>query len=907
MAFVPFVAYSASAGSGKTFALSVRYLALLFLGESPSTILAATFTNKAAAEMRERVLKALRELETNEAVLQALVEETGLDRKEILSRRARVLRRFLSSASYIMTLDSFFLSVLRSAALEIGLQPDFATKEELDEEIEALFVEEAEKAGETATLVALSKVLQQRKVEKLTALLLHFYRNDPLLPAPPVSTSSIEAAEARVDSLRRALYEKVRASGASKTAVNNFAPTDIKTLFSKSVFEKTSLYDHRNYKKYLVTHPEMETLFLELKEALGAWARAKEAAVLRKLFVLYDSYKNVRVMRAKSQKEMSFDDLSFLTYRVMRESLSREFLYFKLDTRFKHMLLDEFQDTSTLQFLLLEPLIEEIVAGEGQGGLRSFFYVGDTKQSLYRFRGGTEALFDKVATRYGIPVEKMRTNYRSARHVVESVNRWFEGKMEGFVPQLPRPDAPEGYVSVVESESVVEEAIARIEMLRRQGVATDHIAVLVHTNKEGQILQEACRAAGIPTLLQTSSSLKYLRPVATLAAMVRYLLYGDEVAGEAFAAEAGIVLKEEDFSWFSEEMTPLEVLDRLIACYGYDKQSRNILRLLEFAADYDSLHRFVEEFDRSRIAVANHSVHGVRILTIHGSKGLEFPYVIVTDRVGGESRDRDALFFAYDDRLHIRRIFYRIKHREYFDRAYAEALAERKEAAAKDRMNLLYVALTRAATGMIVVKKPEKSVFAPLQMEEIAYGSIVPVAHTESETREIKGLRIPSYGTQEHILAQEEDYDAEAVRFGTALHYGLEMLGGCDEVSAQAAITAVTNRFGGILRREQRDDLADRIERLTKEARFARMWQDAVAIYKEKPFVYEGEFGRIDLLLEYETHWCVVDYKSTMSHRQSYETQVRHYMKAVERFVDKPVEGVLLHVGKEKIEFIDLK
>ncbi len=117
MSFQPQLAYSASAGSGKTFALSVRYLSLLFLGEEPSTILAATFTNKAAAEMKQRVIALLINLEEKKVELAEIAKQTGLSEAELLAKQPVILENFLSSSNYIVTLDSFFTSILRSASL----------------------------------------------------------------------------------------------------------------------------------------------------------------------------------------------------------------------------------------------------------------------------------------------------------------------------------------------------------------------------------------------------------------------------------------------------------------------------------------------------------------------------------------------------------------------------------------------------------------------------------------------------------------------------------------------------------------------------------------------------------------------------------------------------------------------
>ena len=124
--FINNLAYEASAGSGKTFMLVVRYLSLLFKGAQPSKILALTFTNKAANEMQERIVSTLEELE-DRGELDEIVKVTELSREFLLENRGRVLGEFLNSHTKIMTIDSFFTQILRKFSLYASLMTDFST------------------------------------------------------------------------------------------------------------------------------------------------------------------------------------------------------------------------------------------------------------------------------------------------------------------------------------------------------------------------------------------------------------------------------------------------------------------------------------------------------------------------------------------------------------------------------------------------------------------------------------------------------------------------------------------------------------------------------------------------------------------------------------------------------------
>ena len=927
MTFHPHLAYSASAGSGKTFALSARYISLLFMGEPPSAILAATFTNKAAAEMRQRVVATLRDFDNpkNNAFVELVSEQTGLGRAALMAQQPKILARFLNSANYIVTLDSFFVSILRSSSLELGLEPNFVTKERDPSKTQTIFLEELRANGMLHTLARLALEIEDRRFAKIIGLLHDFYVSDPLLPIARYHAQRLDVIESEIDECRRRLQDEVIASGASKSAIANFAPIETKKLASKSVFGKPSLTEHRNYKKYILTHPQIETLYQELKTLIAKWSQAKEAFVLNHLFEIYDHYRNTLIASAVRYKILGFDDLSFFTYRLLQEIEDKEFLYFKLDTRFHHILLDEFQDTSTLQFLLLKPMIDEIFAGEGQSALRSFFYVGDTKQSLYRFRGGVEELFDKVAQNYQIPITPMDTNYRSARNIVEQVNQWFGESMPGYVPQRANglySDAGteiEGYVDVVEIEesvddmpqTMIEMMIFKLQRLYDAGISWDDMAILVHTNKDGQRVRDTLYEIDIPTRLKTSSSLRNHPKIASIVAMIEYIYAGHPIDAEAMLSRIGTTLGQVDMSKYNLFMSPVQMIDALVRDMGYFDDDPNVLRLMEFASAYSDIADFIEEFASSQIELAAHTSHGVQIMTVHGSKGLEFGHVVLMDRFTRPKPDTSALLYGYDEHLYISQIMLRMAHRENFDPDYAYILDQKKAATDKDRLNLLYVATTRAVESLIIIRKPKESVFDLIGIRAGSKGNIESrpksdqTPHPDS-SHAILPDRLHYYGYDPKPPKDEmQEYDYEAILFGMALHYALEMLAKFEIEAIPSAIEAMRNKYGSRLSTPQIREIQRRISMLVGDECFLEMLDGAI-ISREQPISYRGEKKQIDLLLEYPDKAIVVDYKSSDKYTAHHHTQVQHYLEAIQGILDKPTAGYVIYLLPQTVRCLSV-
>ena len=896
-----FFAYSASAGSGKTYALALRYVALLFRGVSPSSILAATFTKKAASEMRQRVLGVLKNLD--EDFLDNLQKEYAISKSEVKLKKQEVLENFLNSQSHIVTLDSFFTSILRSSALQIGLEPDFGINYNAHEELNRNFIDTLAKSGEIGSLVSLSLNLNKRNSQDLVELYDKLFTIDALLPNFNFSPHNLKALEEQIDSKREELLELVKRVGASKSAIANFEKSTIKDFIKKSLFDKESLSEHRFYAKYIKKEPIIDSKYLELKELISLYHKALEETILHYLFKLYEEYKRVRLEEVRANSELDFNDILYFTYRLLSNEITKEFLYFKLDSKFSHILLDEFQDTSALQYLILKPLIDEIFSGIGQSSFRSFFYVGDVKQSLYRFRGGVEELFYYIANEYGIRVESLYKNYRSAKLLVEGVNLWFKDKIEGFIPSVAN-SSEDGYLKVVTSGEPLLKAKEAVDELLSKGVDLNSIALLVFTNKDGVALQEYLKEHNINSILKTSSSLKSNPKIAALVGVLEYLVTKESVYLEPFLQKVGI-----EFNDFSIEYSPLikpfELLQNLIKKYRYFDNDLNILKLLEFASSFNTIDRFLYEFKRSSIDIASQSKDGAKILTIHGSKGLEFKYVIVVDRLGRGAPNSDMLLFENKKPIKIDKIYYKHSKKENFLLEYKKALEKEKKQSLKDKLNLLYVALTRAELGMVVVKKDKSSEFDLIGLEDLNRGKIVKVKKDTQKSKELLINNITNYGKQEVAVLEVEDdssnksYDLEAITYGEALHYALELIDFKDINSLDLALEAVENRYGILLDFNSIKSIRNRLNRLF-DSDFMKLVNGG-KIYKEQPLVFKEKFYKLDLIIEFKDNIIVVDYKSSTKFKDKHIKQLYNYKRALKSIYNKDIKGYIAYILEDKI------
>ena len=899
--FVPFQALMASAGSGKTFSLVVRYLSLLFMGESPDEIVALTFTNKAANEMQERLIEALTHLHERDE-LKEIAALCGTDESAILQRRPEVLGRLLGADTKVMTIDSFFARILRKFALHAGIMPNFGTFEAQHElKVMARFLKLCEIEGKESTLVAMAQISAKR-VSDIFGLLDDLYAKAPQLRHMRFEAEAMGAHEQKVMQLHAAVVECFEGKALSDRGRKALEAESVEALIGKTWTAKASL-EYWDFKKHY--EPQMDVLLRQLQEALKGYMQAKEQTFFAHLFELLDLYKSAKLTVAKEDNELSFDDITALVYYLLGERIDREFLYFRLDSHISHLLLDEFQDTSVLQFEILEPLVEEMVSGSGVREHHSFFLVGDVKQSIYRFRGGTKELFGAVTGRYGLTVDSLRTNWRSSVNVVTFVNDTFRERIEGYEDQLTKPGARPGYVEIVEDEMPLEAMTAVVERLLALGASPGEIAVLTATNKDGGAVQETLNARQIDVVTETTSRLTAQRRVRAVIEYLKYCYFDATIYARNFCALADISVQplprpERAFD------APAEAVREVIARFGLFDGDLNIVRFLEVLERFRDLEAFLFEYERIDTKAVTQEREGVRVLTVHKSKGLEYPYVVVLDRLGRKKADTAPILYAYEG-VALRTLFLRQSKRAEFDPAYAAALEQESALADDDALNALYVAFTRARENLYIVRKPKESMFERLALSPMTLGreGIAAAAPPLPEApRDIPYTPL-SLGRQTEVVSAEKTSAAEepfAVTFGLAIHYALEMMAVFEPDALEAAMTAVTNRYGALLDADVFETIRRRIARLLGDETFRGLVDGEIA--REQPLMYEGELRYLDLLVRHEERWVVIDYKSARRFESEHREQVGFYVKAVRAITEMPVEGYLCYVLEEGVEIV---
>ncbi|MGW8322042.1 MAG: UvrD-helicase domain-containing protein, partial [Thermodesulfobacteriota bacterium] len=581
------VSLSASAGSGKTYALTHRLLRMLSGGVNPEQILCTTFTNKATNEMAERLMRTLNRLAGEEPfkgfssdeareISELLTGETSLgsgttDRVRAVAREAR--KRLLAGYSRlnISTMDSFFNMVLRLFPFEAGVPPDFSIMNEAEEQetfrssLNRLVAEVLADESDAGLLESLLRSLSQTETNPESMLGRFFsdflphrvnisrYMKTAMQGA--MTRDTVEALRKEESDTAREVVEACHAFVAALAPHAEALSPSARRAFARcraaaSPMDVTALTpfagDHYRDYLYFKKAPEDDRIvaaFDRTRQVLRRHVQAKSRFAVGALLYFFQRYLSHADRIKRRDRKLSFSDVERLCFELMVGygdndpdflAGAHDYFYYRIDARVKHLLMDEFQDTNILQWEIFRPIILEITA-DHEG---SFFYVGDPKQAIYRFRGGESRLFYHVREELknrGIEPDELPVNYRSAQSIVSFVNTVFRyisrTERYDFSPQAGfRKDA--GYVEMAtvprgdkeSPHSPLYEALSRrIATCHSSGFRYRDMAVLLLDNKTCTEVAEYLEQRGIPAATDKKSSLFDSASIRSVMALLHYL------------------------------------------------------------------------------------------------------------------------------------------------------------------------------------------------------------------------------------------------------------------------------------------------------------------------------------------------------------------------------------------------
>lgn len=904
-----YLALKASAGSGKTFSLTVRYITLLLYDAKPEDILTLTFTNKAANEMSERIYNTLLTLGDDEAYLKAISTQANMSTEDILGKKKYLLKKFSNSSLAIFTIDKFINKILREFCGYVGIMDDFEIKEDDEQKLSLKFLKSLDQ-NQFDTLVDFS-LYERKKFNSLFDLFKVLLEKNEKIDIVNIDASLLKLQKEQILKNAYKIKEGILAcEKASNSAIKAVSFENFDDLFKATWLQKESLSDYTYFKK--CSNDTLESVFFKLKEDLSNYYKLRAGYSLSKLYELFIMFKDFKLTYNKSKNYLEFNDISNLVYDLLSNKIDKDFLYFRLDSQYSHILIDEFQDTSLIQYKILEPLIQEILSGD-EKKFRTFFYVGDTKQSIYRFRGGKRELFDYVAkSNTLLEVEVLNTNFRTSSNILDFVNSLFLN-LPNYEYYEQQSINKGGYVEVIEDESLDDKEFdniaSNIANLMQKGVNSNDIAILTYTNDDVLSLYYYLKNKFPKLKITTEMTSKLINQenVKALINAVKYLYFKESIYKENLNAIVGndlttsfnlkIDLEESSVPYIVKEVaTRFKIIDE------------NVIRFIEACKQYENIVDFVYEVDRLDVSISNSESSGLQILTVFKSKGLEFNTVILLDRIKRKVPDKSSLLFEYDS-VNLKNIFYKIKGFENYDENYATALKKEKALSLEDEINILYVALTRAKNNLLVFKKQKSSVFDILSLNPLKVGELVPSTNVSKNYDSIEKVSYEplSLGVQEKQLSKQKDLNDErlyAKYFGIATHYCLEMMDDFSTASLEKALVLVKNNYSNYLNEDDFIQIKTRILNLLNNEKFVSFIKGSNYI-SEQSIIYKDEVKIIDLLLEKEDKYYIFDYKTTKQQSLEHHKQVREYRKAISDIIGtKEVYSYVLYLKDDKTEVV---
>ena len=1091
-----FSIYDASAGSGKTYTLVKEYLKIILVAsknDAYRNILAITFTNKAVHEMKSRIVGSLSEFAKEEPNQKALdlmndlingkrkidnpqewIEEPiGLSVLQIKIKSQQIIKHIIHNyaAFDISTIDKFTHKVIRAFAHDLGLPMTFEvtldTENLLTEAVDAIIAQAGE--DETLTKLLIDFTMEKtdddkswdisREILETGRLVLNennrneitYFQDKTIEQFVEIKKNLIQSCkdlEKQTIVFAEEVLALIEKNGIDvKSFSRGTFPNHISSIQQGKFNPKNKMFhefEDISVNKTAKDKAVIEGLIPEFLQILTKVYAVFEKINFYKAFLknitplsLLNTVSNELTKIQQEQNVLSISEFNAIIHREIQNQPA-PFIYERLGERYRHFFIDEFQDTSEMQWQNLVPLIDNALAGQDDFGVKgTLMIVGDPKQSIYRWRGGKAEQFidlSKDKNPFSNPdkrLEHLDKNYRSYSQIIEFNNDFFKLLSNEFV----HPDYKDlyenhssqktntktgGYVNIsfipkVEKidanlESITDDDLpdktalfvtATLETIYKvldQGFLYKDIVILTRKRSQGIAIANFLTEKGIPLLssetlmIQNATEvrliinlLKYLKNSSDLEAKANFLQYlGQNIQNQLpvhdFIAQGINHKQEADFeNWlvtFNVDLSfqnirkkslyeAVEIIVRKFlaphvskgVASSLEKNDQGTLAasssgrvgegnayvqyFLDIVLERDirnqaGISDFLSFWDKNGEKYSIPSPEGnnaVRIMTIHKSKGLEFPVVIFPFAEEDYNRKpKDKLWLgAEEEEFGLAKVLIDSSSAvESYGSKAAEVYNQKKQEELLDNINVLYVALTRAEEQLYIISSMNISRNGDFQKNNMSsfftnyidtkglfqenkldydFGNATKLSISEQHVDTSKViLSVTEILDPKNIkIAQRESlmwgtHQQEAIEYGNLIHEILSFVKTSSDIELALA-KAIEN---GLITFIQKDAVENTIYEIVNHPDLINFFAEGNEILNEQTIIQkEGSIIKPDrMVLTNDKEVLLLDYKTGL-HQAKYQQQLDSYQKAIELMGYKVVKKALIYIGKE-IDVVNL-
>lgn len=1037
---IPFKTYDASAGAGKTFTLVAEYLklALKYPDHGFRNILAITFTNKASSEMKERIISSLSKfaqypLYQDDPMSKRLQLEMNLDAQSIAYRSKDCLSSILHQYSNfgVSTIDKFTNKLIRSFSSDLKLSSNYEveldSEEILSEAVDRMLME-LQKDSENGYFLLdyIASKLEDEKshhiengLKKMAKQLFDesaFYFIDELkslelqdfINAKNSLKKTVQEFENHLSSEANKIEELLGQEDIGKEELSQYAlpsflnklkkgliDQDITATIHKAVekgtyFKTTSKRKEQDSLVMPLVHEKVLSVYNFINDQYGLYHEG------------YHALSNIHSMALLSEIDRKLSEIKQETNKLpigefnklVSEKLRNEpapYLYEKLGNRYQHFFIDEFQDTSNLQWNNLLPLINNSLADVNGSAL----IVGDAKQSIYRWRGGDVRQFIGIKNNsdssnkselanlelYKRETIQLLENYRSRVEVVEFNNKFFNWIADQQIdPELKeiyqkasqQPMGKEGgYVRMdlfsAEGDEQVELMGQKIEAIIAEALEANYslsdICILSRNKQQLANTSAYLLEKGYTVISPDSLSLGYSKKVQAIVSFLRLFVYPEDYQSRQYFleeiykhAEVSRHYKEsyifytelykmklDDLLNFMEshfisfqrseffKRSLLEKVYYLIDLFGYRSKMDAFLNLFidqmsaymnsSIDGDIGFLHWWDDKGHKKNINLSE-GVNAIQLMTIHASKGLEFPIVIQAYsnwKTANSTNTNKWMKVNPDEFGGLKSILFPLrkgKNQDLLRADYAQLMEEERSLEAFDDANILYVSMTRAVDCLFILgamKKERANLYVSKFYQNflafegasdyLEYGSFEPKENVSANKVEIGLEPYETIDWNERLsmsFSAPNNWTSEtssAQNWGKKVHSVLSEIRNVDEIDK--VLKKQLN--SGAFIEEDMTRLENVLIQISKNEEVKKYFDNFDDLLNEREIISPGSSSYIPDRVVFKNGEChILDYKTGSPHER-YKKQVNEYATILEQMGYKVGDRCLLYLG-EKLE-----